>query len=558
MCGIAGIFSCKKAVDSKYINLMTDIIKYRGPDDEGAISVNFQQKSVIPFKRAEELNPESRYSNLFLGHRRLSIIDLSSAGHQPMSYNSGNLWITYNGEIYNYIELKEELKNYGYVFKTHTDTEVILAAYHKWGEDCLKKFNGMWSFAILDIKNNILFCSIDQLGIKPFFYFHNNDYFCFSSEIKQLYKLPFINKKFNDNIINIFGYNRYENDSNLIFQGIKKLNAGEKIIISNISSNSINFKLSEWHRFDTIPYDNKITEENAMERFKELFNDSVKLRLRSDVKVGTALSGGVDSSLIVLTIDKILKESNINDTQFTFTIGSEVSELNEIPFAKQIISKTNTKGFFTIPNSSSFIKDFEKMYYHIELPYISSSCYASWCVYKLARENGVTVTLDGQGSDELLAGYDNYMYPFYQFEFLLKGKWKHISPNSKEIAKQYSISKTSQVIQILKTYIKNHNYFIDFYDNARIKKDKLFNKKYIDNLSHINTYKKDSNNFGYFDVFAKNLNDYFYKLSLPIILHTVDRNSMAHSVESRLPFLDYRLVEFIYSLPHELKIKKCI
>jgi len=558
MCGIAGIISFRGKLDTSLINKMTDVIKFRGPDDEGAISFNFTDKSIVQFKRVEELNSEAWYSNLVLGHRRLSIIDLSSSGHQPLSYADGNLWITYNGEIYNYVELKEELKNYGYEFKTKTDTEVILAAYHKWGEDCLSKFNGMWSFAILDLFKDKIFCSVDQFGIKPFFYFLSDEYFCFSSEIKQLFQLPFIKKEFNDNIIRIFGYNRFDEEDNLIFKQIEKLKAGDKIILKNISLSSKNYELSRWHRFNTVPSDFKISEENAAERFRELFSDSVRLRLRSDVKVGTALSGGIDSSLIVMTMDKILKESNIKDLQYTFTAGSEDSEINEIPFANIVIDKTNTKGFNTIPKSEDFVREFEKMYYHIELPYISSSSYASWCVYKLARENGVTVTLDGQGSDELLAGYDAHMYPYYQMDFFLNGKWEYILPNSKEINRQYSISKLSQITQILKADIKNSIFVKEFYDNYRIKKDKIFNKNFINNIGYINGGKIKNNNFGIFDIFAKNLDDYFYNLSLPVLLHTVDRNSMAHSIEARLPFLDYRLVEFIYSLPHELKIKKGI
>src|SRR3972149_8822917 len=194
MCGIAGIISFYSSVDPKMLMKMTDIVKYRGPDDYGYLGVDLNNGFYFPFKKIEEFSGSSINGNfqLILGHRRLSIIDLTEKGHQPMMYGNGSLWITYNGEIYNYVEIREEFKKKGYLFKSQSDTEVILASYLEWGKGCIEKFNGMWAFAILDVSNRELFCARDRLGVKPFYYHFNGEKFSFGSEIKQLLSLPWV------------------------------------------------------------------------------------------------------------------------------------------------------------------------------------------------------------------------------------------------------------------------------------------------------------------------------------------------------------------------------
>ncbi|MCX6158506.1 MAG: asparagine synthase (glutamine-hydrolyzing) [Ignavibacteriae bacterium] len=564
MCGIAGIVSFRDKVDSHLINKMTDVIKYRGPDDEGALAVDTEKRTVKTFKRADELENDFKRCNIFLGHRRLSIIDLTDTGHQPMGYANDTLWITYNGEIYNYVELKRELAGFGYKFKSNTDTEVILAAYHKWGYACLKKFNGMWSFAILDISKEVIFCSTDQFSIKPFYYLKDINGFYFSSEIKQLFKLNRIEKRINkEYLIKIFGFERNNDYGDLtLFENVKQLKTGHYLIVKNIFSANAEISIEKWHEFNTRPSNFSINEKEASEKFYELFYDSVKLRLRSDVPVGTALSGGIDSSAIVVTMDRILKETGSSDIQKTFTAGSEKMEIDETKYAKQVIELTNAKGYFIEPTADGFINELEKMYYHIETPYISSSCYASWCVYRLAKEAGVTVTLDGQGSDEILAGYDKYMYPYYQTQNLIKGELSQYLGNSKKIKDDYKISYFRQILEISKKELKNVKVLKMLYDENRIKRETIFNnglKDYSIKLLH------EKNDKG-FDItgnsmtegFSNYLKNSFYTLSLPILLNVVDRNSMAHSIEARLPFLDYRLLEFVYSLPHTYKINNGI
>lgn len=261
-----------------------------------------------------------------------------------------------------------------------------------------------------------------------------------------------------------------------------------------------------------------------------------------------------------MLMDKILKESKRDYVQKTFTAGSEVESMDETKYAKDFLKLTNAKGYFVTPSAEGFIRDFEKMYYHIELPFTSSSCYASWCVYKLSKESGVTVTLDGQGSDEIFGGYDVYMYPYYQMEFLLKGNFSQLFPNSTFLKNQYNLNIRKQFTEILKKNAANIDSLKTNYEKRRIEKDTIFSKELIENSkellmkqNNVMHYEKGGKFTGSFSNYLK---DTLYKISLPSLLRVVDRNSMAHSIEARVPFLDYRILEFAYSLPHNFKINK--
>jgi asparagine synthase (glutamine-hydrolysing) len=480
-----------------------------------------------------------------------------------MSFDNRNIWLTYNGEIYNYIEIKEELKSFGYSFNSDTDTEVVLAAYHKWGKECIRKFNGMWAFAIYDLRIDEIFCSCDQQGIKPFYYFLNNNYFCFASEIKQLLEIPFVNRKVNNEyILNNMGFGISEHKTEItLFENIKKLKTGYNILIKNVKSDNPHLDIYQWHEFDFFSEKKNISEKNAMEEFGELFYDSVKLRLRSDVPVGTALSGGLDSSSIVMTIDKILKAKGVNELQKTFTIGSELSEYDETEYAKEVINNTNSKGFFRTPDADGFIKNFNKICYHIELPYISSSCYAIWATYELARENDITVTLDGQGADEIMGGYDYFHTTHLLNEFLNTGKFGKLINEITCSARIFDKNKKKIVYDLIRTRLKNIQYYYYCYQKNRINNSKLLRQEYKDIALMIlkNSFEKNQDEFVKTKyTFKNNLKNYFYTISLPQILMTVDRISMAHSIEARLPYLDFRLIEFINSLPTDFKVRQAI
>lgn len=551
MCGIAGIFSKNTNLDPQLIIKMTDIIKYRGPDGFGYLGYNSINNNYKAFSSTNQLDTNLKY-NLYFGHRRLSIIDLSEAGKQPMPYLDNRYWITYNGEIYNYLEIKEELKQKGYKFHSHTDTEVILASYDFWGKECLNKFNGMWAFAILDIAKSEIFCSRDRLGVKPFYYYLDNNYFAFSSEIKQLLSLPFIKYRLNDEaVFNYFVGSAYNalNDTTF-FKEIKQLEGGTFL--------KINLKIFQCvnnQKYWDIDLNNKVSSdlnyEYLTDKYYELFSDSVKLRLRSDVAVGSALSGGLDSSGIVCMVDRALKKNTSYNKQKTFTSVSRNKMFDEKNYADIVISRTSVDPYFTEPSWQKLIYDYRKLIWHQDEPFISTSIFAGWCVSELTKSNNITVTLDGQGPDEMMGGY-------YPFPSVLAEDLRTIMFNKfiKDFCGFRNKLRLSPHQILYRTFITFVNSMIP--DNFRFNSNpykNIFNKNYSDSIDKtqiINQIKiKFSNN--YFD-------NYSYKATtinpLPGILKQVDRNSMAFSVESRLPFLDYRLVEFVFSLPMELKVNK--
>lgn len=315
MCGISGIVSFKGALDPKLIVAMTDIVHYRGPDDFGYVCGDMENRTAIPFKDTGELlaSPVKRWT-LLLGHRRLSIIDLSERGHQPMFYGDGRLWLSYNGEIYNYIELREELKSKGYVFRTNTDTEVILASYQEWGIDCLTRFNGMWAFALLDLKRRALFCARDRLGVKPFYYHYTKNCFSFCSEVKQLLTLPWVERQINPGaLFDFFAFNSYGcTTEETFYSGIYDLRGGYYLLIP-LDAREGTQPLSpvQWWDIDLTRKLNGLMDDEYAERYYELFRDAVRLRLRSDVPVGSCLSGGTDSSGIVCIVDRILRNEKL-------------------------------------------------------------------------------------------------------------------------------------------------------------------------------------------------------------------------------------------------------
>jgi asparagine synthase (glutamine-hydrolysing) len=542
---------------------MTDIVSYRGPDDEGALRISFKEQTAHPFRRAQELGADNS-GHIFLGHRRLSILDLSPDGHQPMSSADRNLWITFNGEIYNYIEIREELKSYGYVFKTGTDTEVILAAYSFWGKDCLQKFNGMWAFVIADMKKGELWGACDRWGVKPIYYYSSENSFAFSSEVKQILTLPWLSGKADVGTLFDFLAVTSETDSTeqTMFKGIKRLRGGMTFTIPYLGAkNNGEVKLTRWYDVDTVPREYpSLSESTAIEQFKELFLDSVRLRLRSDVPVGTALSGGLDSSGIVCVMDQILKARGISHTQKTFTIGSELSQFDETNYAREVLQSTNAQGYFYTPNADELFKDIQQLIFHLDYPFQSSSCYASWCVYKLARNSGVTVTLDGQGADETLGGYYNYMYPFLLNEYFFSGKFGEFLAQMQGNRSLYKYNYLAQLKQFGQVAIKSNPVVRSLYEKKRITKDRYLNDEFLnEGIAHSTKLANINNATSPYATalsmsFSNKQKDYMLN-SLASLLRVVDRNSMAHSIEARTPFLDYRLVEFIFSLPHSLKIR---
>ena len=415
MCGIAGIFNTDgEPVDKHLLGKMTGIIRYRGPDDEGYLLVNTEDNTSQHCKGADTIISlqgkladlrEGISANLAFGFRRLSIIDLSEKGHQPMCNVSGTLWIVFNGEIYNYLEIREELSTFGYAFLTQSDTEVILAAYEQWGTDCLNHFNGMWSFALWDKRSKTLFCSRDRFGVKPFYYYWNGNQFIFGSEIKQLL-VHDIDRTLDEQVIaKSFAIGNFLENSAEHISGISKYC---RIHIISFSTRRTYLK-----RYYDLPVDKFETSgllfPEACEVYRELFKDSVKLRMRSDVEVGSALSGGLDSSAIVmLAAGYTGKQFQTFSSYFTHTPAYD-----ERKWISLVVDRAKTKAHFVSANPDEARNDIERIIWHHDVPLEGSSPVAQYYVMRLANENKVLVLLDGQGSDEITGGYNHGYYRYY-------------------------------------------------------------------------------------------------------------------------------------------------
>ncbi len=520
--------SFNSVLQEEHLKKMIDKIVHRGPDGEGFW-----------------LNHDK---NVGFGHRRLSIIDLSSQGKQPMLYDKERYSITFNGEIYNYLELKASLENEGFLFKTKTDTEVLLALYSQKKENCLKYLDGMFSFAIWDEKEKKLFCARDRFGEKPFFYRHKkNESFVFGSEMKALWangvsKTP--------NYRRIYYYLAYDvvddpyDSSSTFYEEIIQLPASHYLTLNA----SGELKVNQYWTLKNIDKNPDIKVEYAIEKFYSLFQDSVNKRLRSDVEVGSSLSGGIDSSAIVMMIDEIKKPNQIQKTfsaRFKNYVKDEGKHIKEV-----LNSCKNVQSHNTWPSGQNLSNNLDKLLYHQEEPFGSSSIYAQFEVMKLAKENNVTVLLDGQGADEILAGYTKY-YLYYYGHLLRNNKHKYNSEVS-NYSKLYENWKFSNREKL--------NLYFPKVSNSLEWVNRKFSTKSVGRLNYldsdfINNYKHLKNPFEKFDSLRDSLIGSLFSRGLPELLRYCDRNSMAFSREIRLPFLSHELVEFIFSLPDDFIIR---
>jgi len=532
MCGIAGVlkFDERAQVRQDDVDKILDTFKYRGPDDRGVFIDN----------------------NLGLGHLRLSIIDLSKKGHQPMFYDNDNLVLVYNGEVYNYIELKDELMGLGYKFTSDTDSEVILASYKEWGSNCVKKFNGMWAFVIWDKSKNKLFASRDRFGIKPFHYFlegrrrlkgageargqEDKGEFVFASEIKGL--LKYLDRKCE--IDYSFLYNfidrriPYENQKT-VYKDIMILPPAHNIIVENGES-----RLERYWDVDLDKIKEKYDYADPVKTFRELLIDSVKLRMRSDVPVGVCLSGGVDSSVIAGIITKILG-GKID----SFSSIYKEKGYGEGEFIEKAISEFKTNPSYIYPKAGDFKEIIEKLIHHHDLPIRMPGTYSQWHVMKCAKDK-VVVTLDGQGADELVGGYTHY-YPFYLASLLKGFKIFKFFRTRKEVRKRLGINYDKDVVKCFlpKRMFKNRERW----------QDKVLSKEFLAKAGGISESRLQEIPKRFRNYLDQALFETFVSTNLPMLLTFEDRISMAFSLESRVPFLDYRLVEFVFGLSYEWKIK---
>lgn len=559
MCGISGIINIgTNNLGVAAIKAMTDIVKHRGPDDAGYVLID-SNSSVLPV--ADDDTPAAVYEvntpyrpvvkinhndqkdiAVALGHRRLAILDLSPFGHCPMSYSDGRYWITFNGEIYNFSSLKEELILLGHCFISHTDTEVVLAAYAQWGAACLQRFHGMWAFAVYDVTMQEIFLARDRFGIKPMYYWATpGKSFCFASEIKQFTVLPgwkaiLNNRRAYDYLV----YNMTDHTDETMFAGVFQVPAGHycKYNVKNITIDPHGrTSLIKWYEPRYTGSTISFTE--AAENFGCIFRASVKKHMVSDVPLGAALSGGLDSSSMVCEMDSLLKDSG-GIKQKTFSYSSSDERYNERKWIDEVLKQVSADAYFVEEKDRDIINTAIQLIWYNDEPNQSQSELATYYVYRLAKDNNIKVLISGQGADEYLSGYKSYRL-FRWAQLFKKGKFKRLAAEIKS-------SKAHINYGLWGTYTR----LLYFFMPGRLKK--IFRKgggaykattavidlkKLGENQSHPyddEAYADDS----IFKIAFRNL---FYN-PLPKYLRYEDRMSMANSVEARVPFLDHELVEF--------------
>ena len=569
MCGIAGIANFPgKPVSPPSILRMAAAIRHRGPDDEGYVLLNSEDGtnrilggddspaevmssgiSYTPTRLLGDSPPEG--ANVALANRRLAILDLSAAGHQPMSNRDGSMWVVHNGEIYNYQEIRAELERLGRSFESRTDTEVVLQAYEEWGADCLHRFNGMWAFAIWDVRRRRLFCSRDRFGIKPFYYQWDGETFLFASEIKALTASGMCKARpYEPSIHDYLAYGRTDHSEDTFYDGVKQLPGGHHL---ELDLDRRSFKV---HRYYDIPLDNKVnglSMDAYAGQFYELFEDAVRLRLTSDVPVGSCLSGGLDSSSIVCTVSHLARNGRVrlprDDWRNSYSARHDDQRHDEGHFIEAVIERTGVDAHMVYPTALDLRDQMGRLLWHQDEPFGSTSIYAQWSVFEKVNQTGVKVVLDGQGADESLAGYLTY-HREHLASLLRSGRLRtlfrearshhdiHNEPWFSMIAGAVLYSPPAIIGRPLRTVIRRRqsNWL-----------DRGFTGLYGDTGRHDSVPVKTN-------AFDHALYRSFH-LGLPALLRYEDRNSMAHSVESRLPFLDYRLVEWMFSTPREAKIR---
>ena len=520
MCGILGLYSINNINNNFDVSL--NMLNHRGP--------NYSSKKVF----------RTNHGTIILGHARLSIIDLNDNANQPMMFKNNTFSIVFNGEIYNYIELRNELISYGYEFKTNSDTEVLLASWDKWGKQCLSKLNGMFSFVIINFETNTIYCCRDAYGIKPFYYFIDDSKFMFSSEINPLINLDQSLNKLNlsraqNYLINSY----YDNNSDTFFQDIKSLLPGSFIEID--LNNKLKYEITKW--WNPIIKENlNISFEDAKDAIRNMFLDNVKLNMRSDVPIGAALSGGIDSSAIVCAMRYLDPKLEIN----TFSFIENTPNLNEDKWVDIVNKFIKAKAHKIYLNSNNLKDELDDMIISQGEPFMSTSIYAQYCIYKKVKYSNVTVTLDGQGADELLAGYDGYPISYLQS---LKDQKEYF----KIINFIYNWSKwpgrgnKQAIFRLIATFVPPF-----LHKQAFI----LIRKTNIDWFNFSNKIDFNNTNFDFDDnqeTFGRKLISRLRKEQtiggLQALLRHGDRNSMKWSIESRVPFLSTNFSELIFSLP---------
>ncbi|HHG85303.1 MAG TPA: asparagine synthase (glutamine-hydrolyzing) [Bacteroidetes bacterium] len=542
MCGIIGYYQeggFSADVLRQALSAL-ESMRHRGPDGAGVHLVNSQTGQSWSLRTPDspadliydlDLNTYSDgQADFFLGHRRLSIFDLSSDGHQPMQDVAKNL-LCFNGEVYNFLELRETLSGLGYTFSTGTDTEVILAAYRAWGPEALSRFNGMWSMLLFDAKKGQLLVASDRIGIKQLYTFKDGKCAIFASEIKAIRELRESALSLDQGNIRFFLDNgQMDFNTGTLFQEVKRFRPAhyEMGKMANFAQGQ-----AKCHRYWDFPSTRRkfSSPAAAAEELRALLDDAIRLRMRADVPWGTTLSGGLDSSSIIYAAQALRQKAGQNDPIHTFTAIFPGKSGDESHFVRHIEKDLGLDACYTNPMDTFDFDDFEHFLQHQDQPVVHTSMYAQWGVMKMVGNSKIKVLLDGQGGDELFAGYHHHVYK-YGRSLMLRGKFSAANHMIEAFCEMKGLDP-----KVVKGYIRN-----DLKLYAKLK------------LGYKLPGPPEASTWNAAKTLSEVLQLDITSWVMPMLLRYEDRNSMAFGIEARLPFLDYRIVELAMQIPDAYKI----
>ncbi len=554
MCGIAGLYDRDGRADLGRLHQMSRLLRHRGPDDEGLVLIDAQRGGALPLggpdTTAEVYSSPYRYApghsgppaearfDVGLVHRRLSILDLSPGGHQPMCDAEGSCWITYNGEIYNHVELRDALAALGERFVSTSDTEVILAAYRRFGRECLSRLNGMFAFALWDARRRELFCARDRFGVKPFYYQFDGGHFAFASEPKALVLTqPRRIVARPEAVRDLLALDWVDHEIHTFFDGLWQLPAGHALVAGEKG-----LAVRRWWTLDPA---RRATGEPAQwaREFEQLFTDAVRLRLRADVAVGSCLSGGLDSTAVVTTAARL----GARPLHAFSCAYEEGPAYDERPYVRAAVEASGAVSHLVVPDGSDFWAVFDRLAGQQDEPTAGPGLYSQWKVMELAHQAGLKVLLDGQGGDETLGGYFRYL-PMVLRDRLAAADLPGFLVRFGAVAARLGAAHTLALT--LEPWLPG-GLIAPLRRRFGQGKDRVLTERLrkLDAPAPPRPPREFAS-----ALLRQQAFDTLQRL-LPSLLRYEDRNSMAYSIETRLPFLDYRLVEFVFSLPDDQRLE---
>jgi len=569
MCGVAGIVS-SVPIQPTWLRNMADLAKHRGPDDEGYVVFGANGEATalagvdtMPSAVGQgflgspqhALGCDGDLGRVALAFRRLAIVDLSALGHQPMTL-SGKTWICYNGEIYNHLELRNELVERGWKFRSHSDTEVLLAMFEEHGTEAFHRLNGMWGLAIHDLRRKTITLARDRFGVKPMYYWRSPaGFIAFASEIKQFTRLPGWKAVADaQGLYDFLVWGLSDHRDKTMFDGVFQVPPGGVVTIdvARVEAGDLHGAIGShrWYRIQRRARSG-LTLEHAGQGFRELFDSACALRLRSDVPVGSCLSGGLDSSSIVCSVNAHLRGKGSVANQKTCSVRAEDPRYDESRWIQSVVDRTAVESSSVVPSLDGLRYELGAIAWHQDEPFGSTGIYAQWCVFRLAAEQQLRVMLDGQGGDEQLAGYHGFFRPHLLGTVRTRG----LGAGLREMAalKRVHGYPYRHMLKLLASAVAPQA----ISGPARRMLGRRHGKPAWINLEALGAQPSDP--FEALGGRAGSIVEMSEALMggmlLQRLLHWEDRNSMAHAIESRLPFLDYRLVEYVLSLPDSFKIR---